>query len=319
MEQIKNRLYIQSNVTFEPTISIFKKAIVINYKKVGTRFLRELASHPNDVNEDNKQIDLQYRRDQYNSNVGESDTLQYLNKQYHIYTPWDWDSNLDMVESYKNWHSLQDFLDSEGVSNFTELLLENPNKEIVFLVRNPIKRFFSGIVQVLAAYLEQLKDETEREQLKLIKNLQDSDIDYLIEAFEFQHNNNKATEIIHIYIEYLIQTKWDLILQDIHTENYLQHYIEFIYNIKDKSKIKIIDLDDCNSDSAYEFFREIRDDEELRLFWKRRRQYIDSNKHLYDSAIDILGGSEDDTIFHYLKREYACYEELINSKHFVKI
>jgi hypothetical protein len=323
MKQIHDRLYNQSNVTFEPTLNFFKNAIVINYKKVGTRFLREIVSYPNDVNIDNKQVDIQYRRDQFKSHTYSLNNLHYLDSNHYIQTPWDWVDNLDIVKSYKDWNDLDSFLKYQNVNNFTELLLENSDKEIVLLMRNPIERFFSGIVQVLLAFIEDLKtNQKERNGLKLIMNKSDSDIDNLINNLEnslYIKHNNPMQETITPYINYLIDYKWDLILQDIHTENYLHHYIELIYNIKDKSKIKIIDLKDCNSDSAYNFFSELRGDNELEMLWSDRKNKIDSNKNLYNIAIDTPQTNMDSAIFHYLKGEYGYYERLTNSKYFVKI
>ena len=54
------------NYTFEPTINLFKNALVFNYKKVGTRFFREIVSYPHNINKQNKQLDLSFRPRQFN-------------------------------------------------------------------------------------------------------------------------------------------------------------------------------------------------------------------------------------------------------------
>lgn len=38
--------YNFDNIIFEPTISILKNALLINYKKVGTRYFNEISSYP---------------------------------------------------------------------------------------------------------------------------------------------------------------------------------------------------------------------------------------------------------------------------------
>jgi hypothetical protein len=318
MQNIKNTLKGQSNVTFEPTISLFEKAIVINYKKVGTRFLRELASYPNDIDFDNNQIDIQFKRDQFiNDDINKID---YLSNSYYIWTPWDWDNNFDIKNSYKNWNTLADFLSSQNCNNFTELLLNNKNKDIIFLIRNPIDRFFSGLIQIMVTYIDMLKNEkSERELLKKIKNLSDADIDVFINSFNLYTTNDIVEVHLPTYIQFLIEMKWDLILQDIHTENYLHNYKEFIYNISDKTKIKIIDLEDCQSDSAGTFFASLQPKVDLSTFWMGKNQKIESNKHLYNNVIKIIEELNPEVIIHFLKKEYANYLELKTSKFFVKI
>jgi hypothetical protein len=319
MKVINNILESQSNVTFEPTLSLFEKAIVINYKKVGTRFLRELSSYPNNIHTDNKQIDIQFKRYQFKECNGMNE-LSYLIKNNYVWTPWDFEDNYNLTDTYKNWNNLSDFLNSEKSENFTKLLLNNENKDIVFLVRNPIDRFFSGLIQVLAAYIDVLKiDKTERELLKKLKNVSDSDIDKFIELFNLYTIDEFVESHLHIYISFLIEAKWNLILQDIHTENYLNNYIELIHNISDKTKIKIIDLEDCNSDSAGEFFSSLQPNVDLNQFWNNRNQKIESNKHLYNNVIKIIENTQPEVIFHFLKKEYANYLELKTSNFFVKI
>jgi hypothetical protein len=126
MQNINSMLKGQSNVSFEPTLSLFETAIVINYKKVGTRFLRELASYPNNINFDNKQIDIQFKRDQFRND--DINKIDYLSNSHYIWTPWDWDNNSDIKDSYEKWNNLSDFLTSENSNNFTELLLNNTNR-----------------------------------------------------------------------------------------------------------------------------------------------------------------------------------------------
>jgi len=319
MQSIKDILDSKSNVTFEPTISLFENAIVINYKKVGTRFLRELASYPNDINFDNKQIDIQFKRDQFGM-FDNSNRIDYFTNPYYVWTPWDWDDNFDIKNSYTNWNTLADFLSSQNCNNFTELLLNNKDKDIIFLVRNPIDRFFSGLIQIIATYVDILKNDVfERELLKKIKNLTDSDIDVFINSFDLYTINDIVETQLPTYIEFLIEMKWDLILQDIHTENYLHNYKEFIYNISDKSKIKIIDLEDCKSNSAGTFFASLQPNVDLSTFWMNKNQKIESNKHLYNNVIKIIEKTNPEVIFHFLKKEYANYLELKTSKFFVKI
>ena len=319
MKIINNILESQSNVTFEPTLSLFEKAIVINYKKVGTRFLRELASYPNNIHVDNKQIDIQFKRHQFKECDGINE-LNYLIQTHYVWTPWDWEDNFDVKNTYKNCNNLSDFLHSEKSKNFTDLLMNNTNKDIILLMRNPNDRFFSGLIQVLTSYIDVLKNEiSERELLKKLKNLSDSDIDQFTNSFNLYNIDTFVVSHLPTYISFLIETKWNLILQDIHTENYLHNYIELIHNISDKSKIKIIDLEDCNSDSAGEFFASLQPNINLNEFWTNRKQKIESNRHLYDNVVSIIEDIKPEVIFHFLKKEYANYLELKTSKFFVKI
>jgi hypothetical protein len=172
----------------------------------------------------------------------------------------------------------------------------------------------------MVTYIDMLKnDVSERELLKKIKNLTDDDIDVFINSFNLYTTNDIVETNLPTYIQFLIEMKWDLILQDIHTENYLHNYKEFIYNITDKTKIKIIDLEDCQSDPAGIFFASLQPSIDLTPFLMNKTQKIESNKHLYNNVVKIIEDTKPEVIFHFLKKEYANYLELKTSKFFVKI
>jgi hypothetical protein len=121
-------------------------------------------------------------------------------------------------------------------------------------------------------------------------------------------------------IIYLLKYRPELILQDIHTDNYLLYFKFWIDTIKDKSKIKIIDLGQCNSEKALELFNTFRNDDLLNDFWKEKEKHIESNKKVYLSTLQILRNSEKDIDWiRFIKNEISFYLDLLESKYFYDI
>lgn len=330
-EELETNFEGYYNFAFEPTISLFKNAIVFNYKKVGTRFFRELTSYPNDINLDNKQYDLSFRHTQFNESLGDINKLQYKFKNLYVYTVFDDEhSNPYIKNSFNGKTSQTQILEEEDVGSFQELILNNENKNIVFVIKSPIKRFFSGLVQIVAAFRDGLiVDEKELNLLKFTSGLSDTQIRKFCKNYNLNEelqDTDEGKEILDIYIRilmYILEYRWELILGDIHTENYLKNYHDLINNISDKSKIKVIDLDDCNTQSALNFFCDLRGDTLLEEVWDEFvKSKQESNYFIYKKILDKNFYRErisKSPIFSYLKNEQLAYLELKESKYFVKI
>lgn len=327
-EILERELNNYSNIKFEPTINIFKNAILFNYKKIGTRFFRELLTYPGSIWENNRQLDIQFNRSRpmyFNGNNGHN--LELLYKTYHISTPWETDVNnhKEYIDSLK-WDSVDSFLDDVGVNSFTELLLENQTKDIIFIIRNPLERFFSGTIQIMQSELETLMEsEYHRNLFKTTTGITDDGIKNLVRYYSVDSlSPNLNIESLKKYFEYILESRFGKIHEDIHTEPYLHGYKELIYNIKDDSRVKIINLEDCNnSQASIDFFINLDDNPNLEGFFKSERfiEKQSSNKFAYKFLMEMYENEEFRTpsIYHYLKNEYADYLDLTSSKYFVKI
>lgn len=278
---LQQNIISSSNYQFEPTVNIFKNGIVINHQKVGTRFLQEISS--GDVHlasSDNKQIQFNFFGDPFYSEY-KLKPIQYLFQKKYVCAPWHDNGKMFLTNTYKDWKDDESFLESQGVDNYTDFFLNN-KRDIIFIIRNPIERFFSGIVQILTVGYREITTES---FAKLLKD------------------------------------NWEDVISDIHTLNYLENYKEMIYNIKNKSKIKIIDLSHLKSKKACDFFCNLREDDVVREIYKNIDNHVDSNRNQYSKLYSLYENiNSNNSIFvQYIKSEYRNYLELKKSPYFCKL
>jgi hypothetical protein len=315
----KNNLFAEicnsQNEIFEPTITSFKNAIVINYKKVGTRFFETISSWPQQGEDKiSNQIDIRFLK---NIEGGLQPTKllnggMIANPFEGTYTPFK-----------TKWNNIEEFFEYHDVKNWDEFLFKNP-KEIIFVVRNPVQRFLSGVSQVMAGFMnENIKIEDEREDLKKNsgpENLTDLEIRTLMRSFNNpKHMNHIENEISAKVTTYILKYRWDQLLKDIHTDNYLVAFSNWINQIEDKSKIKIINLEDCKTKEALSFFNYLRGDTELESMWADKNNFIDSNKKIYNSVAKSLMKTETFFWVRYLKHEIHNFIDLLNSEHYIDL
>jgi hypothetical protein len=280
--KLQQNVISSSHFVFEPTVNVFKNGIVINHQKVGTRFIQEIASGNNRLScSDNKQIHFNIVN---NHMFGDCilKPIQYHFSKRYISAPWHDNGKSFLTEGYTEWKDDETFLESQGMDNYTDFFFNNP-KDIIFIVRNPIHRFFSGVIQILAV---------------------DNKNNITIESFGK-----------------LLRENWEEIVSDIHTLNYLENYKEMIYNIKDKSKIKIVDLSHLKTQKACDFFCNLREDDVIRKIYENIDKHVDSNKEEYSKLYSLYENIDSDaSIFiQYIKSEYNHYKELVNSPYFHKL
>jgi hypothetical protein len=109
-------------------------------------------------------------------------------------------------------------------------------------------------------------------------------------------------------------------MQDVHTETYLDNIKSLLIEIDD-SKNKIVDLNQCNTKSAFEFFDTFTNDFIYSTDYSKIIKSKQSNSHIYDFLVKIHNGEihKMEAIPHLLKKEYSYYKELINSSYFHNI
>jgi hypothetical protein len=335
---------VVGNRIFEPTLNIFKNGILFNYKKVGTRFLREISSGGL-IETQNKQIDLsiynqqklEMNLDDVNNIINYQFTEKYIIAPWHIYRNQS-DNNCinqsltNIINSYSGWTSDNLFLRSLNKQNYTELFFENENDRI-FLIRDPFERILSGFTQIISGFLNAIQ-ESPMEYILFKKMSGISEIDSTIELvrknfFKPESSAEKIPEEIIVKIfKYILTYKWDLIFDDIHTEPYLLHFREIIYNIKDTSKIKVIDLSQLKSRKSMEFFCDLREDRIPVKMYSDVERYAESNKSIYNSLreqflsnqfmIETFGRNYD-PIAQYIRNETFIYTNLITSPYFINL
>lgn len=319
IQQIQNQ---SQNYNFAPSINIFDKAIVFCYQKVGTRFFLFLSNWP-------KTIDEVYN--QYHINFSYSDNS---NNKLIVNTEFsDLIASIQFIDEHKNsCYDYDSFFQHSNTSTINEFLFNNP-KDLVFVIRNPIKRFLSGLPQITGQYVcELLRTENERNKIKSLINITGAEIDNIINNYDLYFNeedtfSDKSLSIIDINIfvkitMYIIDYNSHQIYYDAHTQNYLSKFKEFIYNIKNKNKVKIIDLDDCKKDSAFKLFNTWSDTIDYTDAKSNLTGNVISNKKLYNHLNLLLTESNDpisERIYNFLNSEIREYNELKKSKYFIKL
>jgi hypothetical protein len=332
--------------SFEPTLNPFKNGLLINYKKVGTRFLGQLLSIPMDVTNNKIQMDLIITKNQWQADAISLDAPQYqLNYGYETkfcYTEFDQihpSIPLRYTQTYREYSNSTEFLKYCEVENYNELFFNN-KKDIIFLVRNPIHRFYSGLIQVLYTILYELPtNEILKKEIIFHTELTKSDLE---RTSDIMSNPNITEETIsslkkneiELLILFLMEKQWNLLFQDIHTNNYLFNYVEWIHHIKDKNKIKVIDLKNCQSNKSLDFFTNLMGNDLLKTqvpeesnpmtYWEWMSNQTGTNKLIYKLFIDKLlqfnyNFLEKSSLEYYLRDEYRIYDSLVNSPYYVDL
>ena len=329
-----------NNRLFEPTISVLKNAILVNYKKVGSRYMAALAALPNTETDNRKTLDLQFSKKLWLCDDSDDEFTPELCTYSHLALGWkqlDVINNFDLNKYFQANHNLDMFSEFKSTSeffsyvnskNYQELFFDNKERDVVYIVRNPIERFVSGITQIITVILPRIQTDSElREDIKYHTKLDDSNLKNVMRYSDTNRiheieKNLQMDSLLKIY-EYLIEKRWDLIFQDIHTENYLSNYVELIQNTTNKSKVKVINLSECRTNKSLDFFCELRGDDILRDMWQEFDRKQESNKILYnifvEKYINDIQKWHSLSMSSYLKSEIQHYESLINSPYYVDL
>jgi len=327
---------IRLTYPFEPSLNIFKNALVFNYKKVGSRFMQHVAEYP-DSELDRKQLDLIFTSHQFNESLGTKNLIQFPIRNLYVKTVFDkfelneWVPEIGngktLVDLYQSFKSQEELLSSENVNSWWELIFENPHKDIYFVIRNPIERFFSGLSQIVASLRTGLiEDEKEYKILKKFIDISDSDIKLFTKNYHLKKIYNKNEEGAHILeiwkklVLYILNYRWDLIIEDIHTDNYLRNFHDFIQNVKDSSRVKVIELNQLSGQSGLDLLCNLRGDDLLRDNWDSVYENRESNLYIYEDLLDdiFMKDIENSILGRYIMAEYVLFLELKMSKYFYK-
>lgn len=329
---------------FEPTLTLFKNALVINYKKIGTRFMGTISSLPDKHIDDKKQFELYFfsqPRDNYEGDIYK--TYNSLGNEEYIYTSFDmWEQDILLSESeevikqtkeryigFNSFKTTSELLNNEDVKTINEFLFKNPHKDIVLILRNPLRRFISGAVQLIHHIVEDMpNNESLRNEFRFFTGLEHDDLRFLYKLLRTNSSLIKPEDIsekdenaIYHIINYVVNRRPDLTFQDIHTQNYLRFYIDFINKIEDKSRLKIINIDDCKNPSASKFFDKLRGDTIVSDNFDNLLNHRESNDFLYNIFVKKFVGDINfwnSSLRFYLESEYYNYHMLINSPYYIE-
>jgi hypothetical protein len=326
------RVEALSMSVFEPTFTFFDNTIVVNYKKTGSRFFEILCKAPigtpysNEPDGDNfsTQIDAKFKL--LNEHIKDYNVLNLKGVNYLV------EFDVSQRVSLLKWHTYSDILKNAEVDSI-DTLLKNPKKKLTFVIKNPIDRFFSGVIQILIMYItESLKDEKERDRLKRYTGLTDSDIKYVWKRSDmfFSENFHSKLKLNHetmdgidkfmIICSYLLENRFDLILQDIHTESYLDS-MKFLIDGIENDNYQIIDISQCDTHRAYELFDGFSNNINYSDYFDLLSQTKYTNRHIYDFLYKLYDGPNGKltAVTHLLKKENSYYQILRNSDHFVNL
>lgn len=309
---------MSSNNMFRPVINIFDKAVVICFPKVGTRFFLYLSNWPKTINEtyNQYQIDITYEI--------QKDKRLNINTEFNNYG-----TIIHFLDEHKTTCSDYNKFFEKNSKDMNTFLFEN-EKDIYFVIRDPFERFLSGLTQVASSYVKELiiKDD-EKDRIKKYTDLTDEQIELIYKNYDFyfndenEFNQNNLSEIdlsiLNKIILYIIKYYPELYLYDAHTQNYLSHYTELIYSIKDKNKIKIIDLKDCKTKDSIKLFNKWGNNIDYKDSLKNTNGHIVSNKKLYNNLLTLINEDEsiNQTICYFLLNEIKEYNKLKTSKFFI--
>lgn len=316
-----------NNYIFNPNVTVFDESIFIQYKKVGTRYISNIASHPISDIKDCYQLELLFQRyplDDVKLSMNlENYRVNGSLFDFYVYTSFELLRCQNEIHKFKKFTSSKEFLEYSNVKNFTEFFFENP-KELYFVVKNPIERFLSGVVQILlTATIEIALNENTRNEIKFYTNISDRDLKDAIKIFEHAESNvinleQIPTKILFPIMEYFIEKKWGLTFNNVHTENYLNHFKTLINNIKDKNKLKIIDISQFSSNKSKELIKNLKTNFQNPKEFELVEEFKASNKKVYENF--IVNYSHKNLIFYnYLKNEIQIYLDFINSKFFIDL
>ena len=281
---------------FNGFVHLFENHNVINTAKVGSRFFRKLSTFSK-----NAPSSIEITIDSAHPTIN-SFKFGYLD---YFVTCFD--------EAYKE-------------TNFNDFFYNN-KKELIFVIRNPEERFFSGIVQIFSYLINNLYEEEEfRNEFKYFTNHTDRELKDLVKILRnnLSANNNEylnlSKEIINSLIGYLIKRRMDFITGDSHTANYLYCYKQIIDNIQDKNKIKIIDLSQIPTKKGEKFIRGLVGDVISSTDLEKIYEHKVSNNAVYNSFIESsIHINNKGIIDKYLSVEKDIYYQLINSPYFVNL
>jgi hypothetical protein len=313
---------------FSPNVTVFDKSIFVQYKKVGTRYISGIASYPLSESEDCYQLELFIQtRPMENIKLSmDSENYKINGLLYDLYTYTSFEvmhEHTVEMQKFKKFTSAKEFLDYTNVSNFSQFFFENP-RDLYFVIRNPIERFLSGVIQLLITGINHtIIDEKSRNDLKYYTKLTDRELKDAMKVF-YRTNSDVSVldeipkNILFPIMEYFLEKKMDITFSDSHTENYLQYFKDWMYGIKDKSKIKIIDISQFSSNTSKNLIINLKTDLIKNDIFDLIEPFKSSNKKIYKDFLSEYV-SKHLTFYNYLKSEIQIYQGLIGSKFFMDL
>lgn len=209
-------------------ISIIDNYLVFTTKKNGSRYFEDLSHdfiNPSQVNTINLRL--------HNSENWFSDEMYNFSK-----FTFEVSSNTLIDEHI--------FLKILGIDTFGELFSDKVFEKFkfIFVVRNPMERFFTGFFEVIDSILGVLQlDSHNLHTFEIIKNY--------FNINDYNSLNNLSQDRINFILNQYTQSITENIFNDEHLSLWNYFLLEFLENENLLNKINIIDLNDTNSMSIF--------------------------------------------------------------------
>lgn len=325
---VDNGFQYENTYIYSPMVTVFDKSVFVQYKKAGTRYISGISSYPLSEVKDCFQLELFIQTQPMMGTDLSMDIENYkiVSSIYDLYAFTSFDHAKDHIveiEKFKKFTSTKEFLDYTNVLNFTQFFFENP-RDLYFVIRNPIERFLSGVIQILLSGVnETILNEKTREDIKYYTKITDRELKDAMKIFDktnsdLYHLNEIPKNILFPIMEYFIEKKIDITFTDTHTENYLHYFKDWMYDVKDKNKIKIIDISQFSTNTAKKMITSLNTNIVENDAFDLIEPFKSSNKKVYQDFLSEYA-TKNLTFFNYLKSEIQIYNSLIDSKFFVDL
>jgi predicted nucleotidyltransferase len=221
----------------------------------------------------------------------------------------------DLVSEFKEYIKFGNgYKDKWEFDEFFKILNGKSKKDLIVVIRNPIYKFLSGIYQDISLEIKhsQLLFNIIKEKYKL-DNIYQNRIDFL--------SDEAIGELSFMYINNLFETIGTIRYGHVNPINETFFNVLYISKNINKSKIKIIDIDNPNYvlfDVLKQYYPDIKETVRIKNFWTHRSKHkiildgidkhidIQNKQHLKQWIRQQV--SQDYHYYKILKQDYTEYE-----------
>lgn len=213
-------------------ISVYKNNLIFTTKKIGSRYFEDIST---DDTDNKNYIDVR---------------LNYLNSNSEIPIEHTF-NDIGILLKSENTVDINSFLNKIGVSNFKDIFTKSfiKNYNIIFVVRNPLKRLFSGYIEIVDSIFGDSSNNVFFKYLvERYYNIRFESLDFISLRSNLQSHQ---TNIILNEFTNLFDSSW---FEDEHISYWNLFVYDFIKNTPIYDDISIINLDSIEDMSTFPEF-----------------------------------------------------------------
>ena len=213
-------------------ISVYKNNLIFTTKKIGSRYFEDIST---DDTDNKNYIDVR---------------LNYLNSNSEIPIEHTF-NDIGILLKGENTVDINSFLNKIGVSNFKDIFTKSfiKNYNIIFVVRNPLKRLFSGYIEIVDSIFGGSSNNVFFKYLvERYYNIRFESLDFISLRSNLQSHQ---TNIILNEFTNLFDSSW---FEDEHISYWNLFVYDFIKNTPIYDDISIINLDSIEDMSTFPEF-----------------------------------------------------------------